>query len=439
MTNWFGAIARKARTRGHRLAGIILAVVIASGPMVAVEAVTGSSPAGAATGTPVEVFDICSCTGPLAATAIQTGPTLQAWVSWVNAHGGLNGHPVTMSQSDDQSSPGVANTEVQNAIANHVAAIIDNSSVDTDWAPIATKAGVPIIGGLDSDISYNNLDTFTPGPTLNYGIAGQMIAVSHLTQHRNEGIFYCVEAAVCKSETDTASIVAPRYGVKVVYKAGVSFGAPNYTAQCLAASQTGADVLEVADAATVQEQAAEDCAKQGWHPVQVVSTTAASMASNPNFKGMISAQQDIPYFVHNNATKTYWAALDKYQPTLKSTANFGEQSILAWAMAVLLQDAITAAAPASGTTITPALVKNGLYNLPAGDNLGGIAPQAIHFTKGQYSNRSCWFYLSAKNGSFVWANNQKPLCAYLMKPGSTEGSTLLQPKQQYTQGEAPTQ
>src|SRR5262249_44332751 len=113
-------------------------------------------------------------------------------------------------------------------------------------------------------------------------------------------------------------------------------------------------------------------------------------------------------------------------------------SVIAWVMGVLTQDAVKAAAPSSSTTVTPAIVKKGLYNLPANDNLGGMAPQAIKFVKGVNANRSCWFYLSVKNGKFVWSNNQKPLCGYLIKAGSNEGSPLLTPKRQYVAGEAPT-
>lgn len=427
------------RGRLHRRIGGMVLAAMAVTPLVGIDLVSDAGTAGAATAAPIRVYDICSCTGPLAATAKQTTPTLQAWTSSVNAKGGLNGHKVILTVADDQTSPAIAIADIQRAIqVQHVAAIFDNSNVDTNWAAIATKAGVPIIGGSDSDLSYNNLDTFTPGPTLNYGITGQMIAVSHLTSETKEAIFYCVEAAVCSSETAVASIVGPRYGIKLVYKTGISFSAPNYAAACLAAKSAGAKVIEVADAAQIQEKAASDCAKQGWTPIQVASTTSSSMATNKLFNGMISSQQNIPYFVHNGATKSYWSALNKYAPTLKSDPNFGEQSIIAWVMGPLLQDAVKAAAPSSTQTVTPAIVKKGLYSLPANDNLGGMAPQAIKFVKGQYSNRSCWFYLSVKNGKFIWSNNQKPLCGYLIKAGSNEGSPLLKPKQQYVPAEKPT-
>ncbi len=428
----------KRRAGRRRWTGVAVAFAVASAPLVGVDLVAGSAPAGAASATPIVIADICSCTGPQGAQAQQTTPTLQAWASWENAHGGLNGHPVKVIATDDMTNPAVSVTAVQKAISSeHVAAIFDNSNADTAWAKIATSANVPIIGAADSNLSYNNLDTFSPGPTLNYGDTGQQIGIARLTNLKKEAVFYCVEAAVCQSETALDKVIGKQYGISVVYTSGISFSAPNYDAQCIAAKQTGADVLEVGDASVVAEKAATNCAAEGWSPIEVAAAVSSDMNANPQFEGMLASQQEIPYFVHNAATKDFWSALDKYAPTLHTSPNFGEQAIIGWAEGVLLQDAIKSAAPSSGTAVTPAVVKKGLYHLPAGDNLGGIAPQAIHFTKGVYSNRSCWDYISVKNQKFVWGANKKPLCGYLVKPGSNEGSPLLSPKITYEPGEAP--
>ena len=133
-------------------------------------------------------------------------------------------------------------------------------------------------------------------------------------------------------------------------------------------------MLEVGDASVVAEKAATECAAQGWSPIEIAAAVSSDMATNPQFQGMLASQQDIPYFVHDAATKTFWSALDTYAPTLHTSPNFGEQAIIGWAEGALLQDAIKSAAPSSGTAVTPAVVKKGLYNLPSGDNLGGSAP-----------------------------------------------------------------
>jgi branched-chain amino acid transport system substrate-binding protein len=411
---------------------------MASAPLAAVDLVAGAAPAGAASATPVVIGEICSCTGPLASTTQQVAPVIQAWASWTNAHGGLNGHPVTLTEVDDTTSPSVAIADVQKFISvDHVAAIFDNSEVDTEFASVAASAGVPLLGTPDTDLSYNDLDSFDPGPTLNYGDTGQLLGIKYLTPYKKEAVFYCVEEAVCASESHIEAVVGQRYGITVTYTTGISFSAPNYTAQCLAAKESGAQVLEIGDASSIAETAATNCAAQGWSPIEISAIVANNMATDPQFNGMIASQQDIPWFVHNSATNDFYAALDKYAPTIRSNVNFGQEAIFAWAEGELLQAAIKAAAPSSGKTITSAVVKKGLYNLPAGETLGGITAQAVHFTKGQYANASCWDYITVKNGKFVWANHEKPLCGYLVKPGANEGAPFLKPLRSYEPGEAP--
>jgi branched-chain amino acid transport system substrate-binding protein len=390
---------------------------------------TNAVPAGAAApnGAPIAIGDLCSCTGFQASSVAQTTPTAQAWASWVNAHGGLNGHPVKLYVADDQTNPATATTLIQGFLqTDHVAAIFDNSQEDTSWVAAAASAGVPVIGGMNSNVGFENPDVFPTGATVNYGIAGQDLGLVK-RGIKSEALLYCVEAAVCASETHIAAKIGARFGIKVPYTSGISFSAPNYSAQCLAAKQAGVKSLQIGDAVTVVEKVGQDCAAQGFHPVQVTgsSIVAISMATDPNFDGMIATQQDIPYIVHNGATKDFYAALHKYQPTLLSSPNFGEGAIQQWSYGVLLQDAATAAAPGQGATVTGAVMKKGLYHLPAGDNLGGIAPQTINFTKGVPANFECWFYMSAKNGKSTWANGQKPACAPLMKPGTPEGGPLL--------------
>ncbi len=269
-------------------------------------------------------------------------PTDQAWVSSVNANGGIAGHPVKIIYADDQTNPAVATTDIGKFIqTDHVAAIIDNSQEDSAWISEAVSAGVPVIGGVNSVLGYTNADVFPSGSTLNYGIAGEDAGAAK-AGIKTEAIFYCVEAASCKEITSLAGKVGQQFGIKVIYTSGISFTAPNYAAQCVAAKATGADSLETADANIVVEKAADNCATQGWHPVEVTATSeiGSGMATDPNFKTMVASMNDIPWVVHNGATKSMYAALDKYQPAVESSSNFGEQVVLEWANLVLLQHAI---------------------------------------------------------------------------------------------------
>lgn len=63
------------------------------------------------------------------------------------------------------------------------------------------------------------------------------------------------------------------------------------------------------------------------------------------------------------------------------------------------------------------MVKQGLYNLPAGEKLGGLAAQTISFKKAQLANFNCFYIMGFTNGKFVQKQGGKPLCVPLMKPG----------------------
>ena len=48
-----------------------------------------------------------------------------------------------------------------------------------------------------------------------------------------------------------AALKKEGYGTQIVYKSGIAFAAPNYTAQCLAAKQAGAQAVTVGDASEI--------------------------------------------------------------------------------------------------------------------------------------------------------------------------------------------
>lgn len=422
-----GVLSGCGVARSQRLRSTVALVAIIMGSLLVASTSVLSAGAASSQATTIAIGDICSCTGAGASSVAQTTPTAQAWASWVNAHGGLNGHPVKLYVDDDQADPGLSTTDIENFIhIDHVAAIFDASNEDSIWIEMTARAGVPVLGGESSPLGYTNTDVFPPGATVNYGIAGEEAGAA---KHgiKTQAIMYCVEVNVCASETAIAAKIGARFGVKVTYRVGISFSSPNYTAQCVAAKEAGAQSLDIADATTIAEKVAQECAAQGYKPVQITgsASVALSMATDPNFRGMIATQPNIPWFVHDAATKDFYSALGKYAPTLLTSPDFGEGAIQQWANGALLQDAIASAAPAKGTAVTGAVVKEGLYHLPPGDDLGGLAPESIHFTKGVPANFSCWFYMSANGEKFIWSNRHQPGCAPLMQPGTPEGGPLL--------------
>ena len=88
-----------------------------------------------------------------------------------------------------------------------------------------------------------------------------------------------------------------------------------------------------------------------------------------------------------------------------------------WSDGALLQAAVQAAKATTTTPITSALIIDGLYGLPSGETLGGLAPP-LHFVKGQPANNSCFFEMGVKNAKFVVLHGGTPICAPLVKAGT---------------------
>jgi branched-chain amino acid transport system substrate-binding protein len=221
---------------------------------------------------------------------------------------------------------------------------------------------------------------------------------------------YCAEVALCSEGNAALKAAFLKVGTNLVYTSAISFAAPSYAAECLAAKQAGATSMTVGDATQVVDKVVQDCAAQGYDPIQLSAdgTVGISWLTIPQFNGNVDAQPDVPFFVHNAATDPMYAALRKYYPSQLTNPNFGEIVIENWADAILLQDAIGAVKLAS--TPTAAEVTAGMYALPQGTTLGGLTPP-LHFHKGKITPNTCFYYMGIKNAKFIELKTTKqPTC-----------------------------
>ena len=385
---------------------------------------TAETSAGAAgSASPVTIADLCSCTGPEASSISQTTNTMQAWASWVNSHGGLAGHDVNLVVLDDGYSASKALANAQTAVnQDHAVAIFDNSDEDPSFASVVQSANVPVLGGQETESGWQNSDFFPAGGTFNYTNAiGTIILKS--AGVKKFAALYCVEVNICQQSVQQGKQIASHHGIQYVYTAGIGFAAPNYTAQCLAAKQSGATGMTVGDASQIVEHVVTDCAAQGYTPRQFSSdgTVANAWLTIPAFNGNIDSQSDFLWFVHDKATSTMYAALDKYAPQVPKGPNFGEIVLQSWADGALLQAAVQAAKATPSTPLSSAEILKGLYGLPSGETLGGLSPP-LHFVKGQPANNSCYYEMGIKNGKFVVLHGATTICAPLVKAGTVPTS-----------------
>ena len=390
---------------------MIVAVAMVVAPIAGVTSVALSQPAAAAKAlSPINIGDIASLTGPEASSIDQTTEVLEAWAKTVNAKGGLQGHRVNLIIKDDGYNPTTSLAQVESMVStDHIVALVDNSDVDTSWYTYVEQNKVPVIGGQTEDGPYENADFFDPGSTFNVFTIGEAY-LAKLVHSKASSDLYCAEVALCSQALGPLRTNLPKFGSKLVYASAISFAAPSYAAECIAAKQAGATSMTVGDATQVVNKVVQDCAAQGYTPIQLSGdgTVGISWLTIPQFNGNVDAQPDVPFFVHNSATDPMYTALEKYYPSQLTNPNFGEIVVENWADAILLQDAIGAVKLAS--TPTAAEVTAGMYALPQGTTLGGLTPP-LHFKKGKPTTNACFFYMGIKNGKFiVLKNTAQPTC-----------------------------
>jgi branched-chain amino acid transport system substrate-binding protein len=392
---------------------------VASGLMVVGTVVVGGvggTAAASASGSlaPIKVGEVCSCTGPLASSIIVGPPAYAAWASYTNAHGGIEGHKVQIIEVDDTYNPNTSLTEVKKLVTqDHVVALVDSSDVDAAWSKYVDGTGVPVVGGGSSGIlETTDPNWFAVGQTLddyfiNFIDAAKKVGANSI------GEFYCAEAATCQEGVAPFEATAKKVNEKVPYVTQVSFSAPNYDAQCLAAKQAGVEALTVADAVSVGESVANDCLKQGYTPWQIAldGAVAESFQTAPGLANhFIGSEPDLPFFSNNTpAAKLMNTILKKYanKDTLQSP-NYNEQATQMYLSGPLLATAIKDSGAGSHKTITSADIKKGLYSFH-NETLGGMAPP-LNYKKGQANPVDCWYWIRIQQGKFTTPYGVKPVC-----------------------------
>ena len=377
---------------------------------------SSASSAGAkAAGTPVTIGIICTCTGAASQGGVNVvaEDVYKAWADEVNASGGLDGHPVQIKAEDDTSNPGVALTDAENLVSQHVVAIADLSNLDQTFASTVEKANVPVVGVLSSNTPFfTNPDFYSEGGTADVEVKA-VIETAKASGATSIAQFYCAEAPICAESAPAVRAAGKQLGVPDVYSSAIAAASPNYTAQCVAAQQQHATSLFVAEAAPIVTRVAADCGRQGYNPTYVIDGEVfeMSLVSSPASSKNLSAEfPDLPFFANTPAVQAFNTAMDRYYPGLRENATqMNQDAFMAWVSGKLLQDAIQAGGLTSAGTASAAATTAGLQSLK-GDTVGGLTP-TLSYPAGQPHPIDCWFTAHIQNGVPTVEHGGQPTCA----------------------------
>ncbi|MEA3019386.1 MAG: branched-chain amino acid transport system substrate-binding protein, partial [Actinomycetota bacterium] len=372
---------------------------------------TGPSPRAGATGSlrPIKVGNIGIYSGIGGGVTRNGLAAIKAWEQWVNAHGGVAGHPVQVVVADDGGDPAQSAAARKRLVEEeHVVAFVGDADYLTGGNFLAYHAQtrVPVVGGTGSAFYYDSpfffpQVTFTP-PIY---IAALAAVADQVPGGAKLATIVCVEdRATCTDAGKTWAAEAPGFGEQIVYQAQVSITQPDFTGECIAARNAGATVLLLALDTGATQRFAQSCSRQGYHPRISALLGNQTLADASVLDGLILPSPSFPWTSRSDPPRQAFAtAMATYAPN----ADLDLSATQVWTSGALFARAVELAGPKD--VITNEDVLRGLWSMH-GDTLGGLT-YPLTFTQGQpAAKKVCYFLMVIAAGKWTTPNGDTIRC-----------------------------
>lgn len=331
------------------------------------------------TGTEIRIGFIDALTGRNTQGAASA--TLSAaWAKWVNANGGIGGHPVTVIVEDSKNDPGTAQSVVQDLVQNqHVVAImIDDTTAEASIAPYVAAHHIPMIGGFGvSPATWSTLPNWftmsTTVPTFIYMGA----AAAAATGSTSFGAATCTDTATCAAVGPLYKTSSKAEGLKFAGVVGMPDAAASYTAQCLTLIQAGANSIVLSIPPDTASFVVNDCTQQGYKGSYVLSGSTFNQSEFTSDKGttFVGGLNAFPWWSSAPPVRQFRDVMAQYAPSLDYR---DAATTVTWTTLELFRKAL---GNPTGD-VTPASVIKA-YDALHGETLDGLLPQPLTFTAGK--------------------------------------------------------
>jgi branched-chain amino acid transport system substrate-binding protein len=385
----------------------------------------GGESASAATKSPITIAYICDCTGPGASEDIGVVGAFKARIDLQNAMGGVNGHKISTLILDDQTSPSVDPTAVQEAVSRKVNGIVVDTALFFTGAKFANQAGIPVTGSFQDgpewgEQPYTNMfasdnGSVDPKYPVNTAIGKFLVSKGGNVV---AAYGYGISPSSSRSAIGTVRSVIHAGGKQGILDTSVPFGSANFTSAALAAKSAGINSIYAAmddnsnfALATAMKQAGIKLKAvvfpTGYEPSAITSSAWTDL------QGDYFASEFHPFQLPNAGTKYMQAALEKYDGFKKSQFPTFEQ-YESWAGADLMIKGMQLA----GSNLTSAQVIKSLRGIKS-YNANGLLAFPINYSTifGHNPAKTCTWYLQARTKGFVPVSSQ-PICGTDL-PGTT--------------------
>ena len=366
----------------------------------------------ACNGAPITIGTVGLQSGVLGAAYKPAVKAISAWAASVNALGGLNCHKVKYLVADDGGDPARHQALVRQFVEQEkvIAFVYFDAPLEGEASrAYLTEKQIPVIGQEGGQEYFYDSPMHFPTYAVNSALMRLTVTAGARTTipqgKKKLAVITCQEVAFCTLAKTVFAEEGAKQGYEVVYNASGSLTQPNFTAQCLAARNAGAQVIVGAFDAASFHRMASDCAKLTFKPTFVVSGPQADDAfrTDPNLEGAVVGMNGLPWYITASPEiQAYRAVISKFAPGEVP----GAAGINGWVNAMAFQKAAQGIGP--GDTPSAAGVLAGLRSFK-NETLGGLT-YALDFSRGApWPRIPCGWAVVAQNGAF--GGSAKMICA----------------------------
>jgi branched-chain amino acid transport system substrate-binding protein len=408
-------MSRLAAAGSRRRGAIVMGAVLASAT-IAVSACSssgssapsstpakGASPAP--TGTPIKIGVAGAQTGDLASLAAPGVGATRAWAAYVNDHGGVAGHPVTLYVSDTRSNPTAGLAAAQSLVQTDgvAAMVVDDPAAEAAIAPYLQQRKIPLLG-VGYSVSVYGAGKGIPGLSNVYSPAASIIAqnlgtvfAAKALNQSSLGLALCTSSPACSEATGLFSKAAPGFGIKFTGAVDVATSAASYVGQCVHFLTTKTNFIAlISDSATAQ-LVANACIQQGFKGVFGAESSTVVLSDLAKAPGATYAGdlQGFPWWVNDPAVAQFRDAMKQYEPSVESRSALATAT---WSTLQLMAKAVANAAQGPKAQVTSQTLAQD-YTTIKGETLGGLLPAPITYTAGKAAEQpSCFWMYKYKAG-----------------------------------------
>jgi branched-chain amino acid transport system substrate-binding protein len=368
----------------------------------------GVPPAQEPNGTPIVIGNVGTTSGPLGASFGVMQEGVQAWVDYVNDHGGINGRPVRLVTGDDSADPAKFLAAVQQMVQQDgVIAFVGVPAGTTVQAGAAYlgQQQVPIVGGVLGNFAWDSTPVYFPqgvGPSRQVQVIAENIAAVAKAEKQKNAKVAVVRLPVASARqvvelwrgSGGQPGVLEQLGLEFAADIEVQQGQADYTAACIALRDSDAQYALLQMDENTIARLTQSCSRQQLETTYVTSPSITSDSvvelAAGTMEGAVGVSLLAPWTGDQKDVKLFRKQMKKVDPDANPTV-----ALQGWASGRIFEAAMEKL-PKSSTSSTELMTQ--LRSL-TGETLGGLTgPLGFGKTAADPNPGStCWWPLQVKD------------------------------------------